>query len=302
MQEAGKTPKEGQLVRMPSVPGDAGAGLGMLENLHGPADGPGAAKAFAEALTGAAAMHYGHAGAVWLDWLAANLDEVRERAPAEMLRMEKAWLPSGAHPQVLSVCTRFALVGAAGELAAEAGIVPWEPGEAERAARACFDAWLLQRGHSGNGEEQALLRQVRLHLEKNGSALYQWTHRAMDDHHKETPLRCGFKRLVDDDGQPLTIDESTEYLDARSSAGSSSKNHASIEYMILPETFRREVCKGVDAKAVAELLRRRGHLIHEKDRLTNKQRLPGMGKSPVPVYHVRPSIFGDDSLQDEQAM
>ena len=114
-------------------------------------------------------------------------------------------------------------------------------------------------------------------------------------------MRCGFKRLVDDEGQPLTIDESTEYQDAKSTASSSSKHHASIEYMILPESFRREVCKGVDAKAVAELLRRRGHLIHEKDRLTNKQRLPGMGKSPVPVYHVRPSIFGDDSLQDEKA-
>lgn len=298
MQEAGKNPQEGQLVRMPSVPGDAGAGLGMLEDLHGMAEGPGAGKAFAEALTAGAAAHFGHAGAAWIEWLANNLEAVKERAPAEMRRMEAAWVPDNAHPQVWRVCSRFALVAAAGELAAEAGIVPWEPGEAERGARRCFEAWLQQRGHSGNGEEQRLLRQVRLFLEKNGSALFQWTTRANDDHHKETPLRCGFKRYVDESGAPLHLDASTDYMDAKSMPSSSPKHAADIEYMILPESFRREVCKGVDHKAVAELLKRRKHLIHQPDRLMNKQRLPGMGKNPVPVYHVRPSIFADDSLND----
>lgn len=294
MQEAGKNPNEGQLVRMPSLPGDAGAGLGMLEELHDVSPGPAAGKAFSETITAAAAACYGQAGAAWLEWLAANLATVRERGPAEMRRMEAAWVPEHAHPQVWRVATRFALVGMAGELAAEAGIVPWEPGEAERAARRCFEAWLQLRGHAGNGEEQKLLRQVRLYLEKNGSALFTWTHRAMDDHHKETPLRSGFKRMVDEAGKPVVIDPATDYVDARSNPGSTARHDAQVEYMVLPESFRREVCKGVDHRAVAELLRNRGHLIHQKDRLTNKQRLPGMGREPVPVYHIRPSIFGDD--------
>ena len=67
---------------------------------------------------------------------------------------------------------------------------------------------------------------------------------------------------------------------------------AFVEYLIFPEAFRNEVCKGLDSRAVAELLRKRGHLKHEKDRLTIKHRLPGMDK--VPVYHLKPSIFGDE--------
>ncbi len=61
---------------------------------------------------------------------------------------------------------------------------------------------------------------------------------------------------------------------------------------MLPEAFRREVCKGFDASAVARVLKKRGHLVHQPGRLTDKQRLPGMGL--VPVYHVKPSIFGDE--------
>ena len=293
MLEAGKKPNEGQLVRMPSVPGDAGAGLGMLEYLHDIPAADNAGKLFAEALTASCAAYFGSAGAAWLEWLAAHLPEVTERIPGEMRRIEAEWVPASSHPQVWRVATRFALVGAAAELATEAGITGWEPGEGERAARKCFDAWLLQRGHSGNGEEEAMVRQVRLHLEKNGGALYTWTHRGHDDHHKETPLRCGFKRYVDENGEPLKVDASTEYIDHKSRQDSSDKVNAPIEYMILPESFKREICKGFDPSAVAEVLRRRGHLIHQKDRLTNKQRLPGMD-GPVPVYHIRPSIFRDE--------
>jgi hypothetical protein len=40
-------------------------------------------------------------------------------------------LPANADPQVRDVARRFALVAAAGELAAAWGILPWQPGEAE---------------------------------------------------------------------------------------------------------------------------------------------------------------------------
>ena len=294
MLEAGKKPNEGQLVRMPSLPGDAGAGMGMIENLHGlpPADNAG--KLFAEALTASCAASFGSAGAAWLEWLASHLPEVAEHVPGEMRRMECEWVPANAHPQVWRVATRFALVGAAGELATTAGITGWQVGEAEAAARKCFDAWLQLRGHSGNGEEDEMVRKVRLHLETNGAALYTWTHRGMDDHNKETPLRCGFKRMVDERGEALKIDAATAYVDSKSRPESTEQRNALIEYMILPESFKRVICKGFDASAVAEALRKRGHMIHQKDRLTDKQRLPGMGASPVPCYHIKPSIFSDD--------
>jgi putative DNA primase/helicase len=67
---------------------------------------------------------------------------------------------------------------------------------------------------------------------------------------------------------------------------------AQVEFIVLREVFRREVCQGFDADAVAKLLRRRGHLVHEPDRLTTKHRLPGIGKAPC--FHIKPSVFGDD--------
>lgn len=294
MQEAGKKPNEGQLVRMPSVPGDAGAGLGMLEDLHGVAEGEGAGKVFAETITAGAALAFGSAGAAWLEWLAANMARVCDWAPAEMRRLEHKWVPPGAHAQVWRVATRFALVAVAGELASESGITGWEPGEAEHAARTCFEAWLVERGHAGNGEDAAMLRQIQEHIAKCGSANYHWTHRATDDHNKETPFRFGFKRFVDDEGVPLTIDEASEYVDERSKYGSSSKRSAHIEYLILPEMFRKEVCRGMNYKAVAKLLRARGHLKAEAGKLTNKVRIPGGGTGPVPVFHVLPSILADE--------
>lgn len=137
-----------------------------------------------------------------------------------------------------------------------------------------------------------MLRQVKAWLEKNGDALFTWSHRAMDDHRGNTPYRAGFKRLIGEDGKPLKIDAATDYLEKRSAPESIERLSAQVEFMVLPEAFRQEVAKGFDAGAVAALLKRRGHLIHEKDRTTNKQRLPGMGLAPV--FHIKPSIFADE--------
>lgn len=294
MMEAGKKPNEGQMVRMPSVPADAGAGMGMFERLNGVPAGDSAGKVFAETLTAAAAASYGSAGAAWLEWLTSHMADVIERGATLMRRMETEWVPARAHPQVWRVATRFSLVGAAGELASAAGVTGWKPGEAETAARVCFDAWLKSRGHAGNGEELAMVRQVAAFLEKNGDALFTWMHRAMDDHKASTPLRAGFKRMIGDDGNPLKIDAATDWVNRNSTPESSEQRAALVEYMILPEAFRRDVCKGFDPAAVAEVLRNRGHMVHQKDRFTSKQRLPGLGKEPVPCYHVKPSIFADE--------
>ena len=157
MQEAGKKVNEGQLLRMPSVPADAGAGLGMLEQLHGAVDG----KAFVESITKACAAHYGEVGRAWLCWLAEHLVEVEARAMSIMTRFEAECVPPGAHPQVMRVAARFALVAAAGELATKAGLTDWEVGEAVRSVRKCFEGWLSKRGHNGNGERYAMAVQVK---------------------------------------------------------------------------------------------------------------------------------------------
>ena len=288
MQEAGKKVNEGQLLRMPSVPADAGAGRGMLEALHGAVDG----KAFVEAITKACATHYGEAGRAWLHWLAEHLAEVEARAVAIMRRFEAECMPPGAHPQVMRVAARFALVAAAGELATKAGLTGWEIGESVRSVRTCFAGWLAKRGHTGNGERFAMASQVKSFLERNGDALFTVMHRLTDDHRANTPLRVGFRRVVDENGEPIKLDAAQEYIDKRSADDVRTSMNIRWQYLCLPETFRREVCKGFDAAQVAQLLRDRGHLQTEGDRLMVRQRIPGMDK--VSVYLIKPSVFSDD--------
>ena len=81
-------------------------------------------------------------------------------------------LPAGSDGQVGSVCGRFGVVAAAGELATEWNILPWSTGEATQAAAICFQAWLSERGGIGAGEVQAAIRQVRAfsrHMVRRGS-------------------------------------------------------------------------------------------------------------------------------------
>ncbi|MEO3715806.1 DUF927 domain-containing protein [Roseateles flavus] len=288
MRQAGKEMRAGQEVRFVDIPLDAGAGMGGLECLHG----FDTAQALAEGITHRAAQHYGTAGRAWVQWLAERFAALPAELGAQIERNKGDMVPESAAQQVFRVGNRFAVVAVAGELATQAGITGWQVGEAAAAVRACFNAWLSARGHMDNGEEAAMLRQVRLWLEANGDARFTWSHRAMDDHRGNTPYRAGFKRSVDVSGKPVKFDAATDYIERRTSSESSERQAAEVEYMVLPEVFRQEVAKGFDPGTLAAMLKRRGHLIHEKDRTTNKQRLPGIGLAPV--YHIKPSIFSDE--------
>jgi putative DNA primase/helicase len=288
MAEAGKRVMAGQEVRMVDIPLDAGQGMGGVEALHGHST-PGA---LVEAMTGAAARCYGVAGRAWLEWACSHQAGLAERLSAMVDELRANMLPNGGGEQVRRVARRFALVAAAGELASAAGITGWTAGIASACVRRCFVDWLAARGHLDNGEDAQALAQVRAFLEKNGDALFTWMHRTHDDHRPNTALRAGFKRLVGADGQALKMDEALDYMDRHSASESSEKFNASTDYLILPEAWKRDVCKGLDAVAVAELMRKRGHLVNEPGRLMRSHRVPGLGK--VKLYHLKASVLADE--------
>jgi putative DNA primase/helicase len=121
--------------------------------------------------------------------------------------------------------------------------------------------------------------------------LFTWTHRAADDHRPNTALRAGFKRLVNKDGEPIKWDGAQEWAEKGVFREDRAASFAQVEYLVLPEAFKRDVCKGFDSQAVAKVLRAAGVLIHQKDRLLNKVRLPTMGENPVSVFHISGRIF-----------
>lgn len=174
IREEGGRARAGQEVRLVDIPADAGAGMGILEELHGHAS----PQAFADALKQSAATNYGHAARAFIRALQAE----REKAGAELAQFMAQWqedfCAADAGGQVRRVARRFLLCTGAGEMAAEWGLVPGERGAAVAAARTCFEAWLAQRGGAGAAEDRAVLEQVRLFLEQHGKAASRmWTSR-----------------------------------------------------------------------------------------------------------------------------
>lgn len=239
MAAIGKRSRAGQEVRLVDVPADAGVGNGIFEELHGHAGGAGIADAIARACRAA----YGVPARAYLEALVRSPRELLVR-DLERLRSDfvAAAVPRNADGQAQRVAARFGIVAAGGELATRLGLTGWPRGEAVRATANCYRAWLSRRGGAGSQEDAAALSQVRHFLEAHGASRFQDL-----DVSRERPIpnRAGYRR--------------------RTTRG--------IEYMVLPEVFKREVCTGLDYRAVGQALRRRGLLITEgADRLTLKPR------------------------------
>ena len=288
MAEGLKRTHAGQETRMADIPADAGAGMGAFENLHGHDGG----SVFARHLSGHAASTYGAPGRAWLQWLCDHADTIKASIRASSAALAVQMIPEAAAGQVERVGARFALVGAAGELATAAGLTGWPEGESERAARACFNAWLTARGGIGNGEVVAMLRQVKRFLETHGDGRFTWWHRGADDHNAKTLQRAGFKRMLNAEGEPVKT-QSKHLAEFGDTMPAALGEDVSVEYFILAETFKTEVCQSYDSQTVAGVLFNHGCLtIKESGRYSVSERLPGLGKSRC--YRIPPALFDLD--------
>ncbi len=285
MAEGMKRTRTGQEVRMADIPADAGKGLGAFEELHGYNGGA----AFAKHITHQAQAVYGATGRAWLEWLTTHADTLKASIRQSSDALAAQLIPKDSSGQVERVGARFALVGAAGELATAAGLTGWTVGESEAAALACFKAWLAARGGTGNGEVVAMLRAVRRFLETHGEGRFAMWHRSADDHAPKTLQRAGVRRMLNERGEPIkTNNQHGQEFGERMPAGMG--EGVSFEYFILSETFRAEVCRGYDYHAVCRVLIDHGCLTPDKGRPFDcRPRLPGVG--PATCYRITPEIF-----------
>ncbi|MBV6415128.1 MAG: hypothetical protein OMOMHJEC_02971 [Xanthomonadales bacterium] len=258
MTEAGGRARAGMEVRVVDIPADAGAGLGLFDHVpEGQTPG-----AFADALRAAVRKHHGTALLAYLEALAADPDGMRAYLVRYIGTFADELAGSSAAGQVRRVAQRFALVAAAGVLASHAGVTGWDSEEAPQAVRRCFADWLAARP-AGRGESEPadMLAAVRHFLEQNGEARFAGWDRGEDDRAPRTLARCGWRR----------------------------KSDTGQEFLIYPESFRQEVCKGFDAREVARVLARCGALQPEGDSMTRTVRLPSGEKARV--YRVLPTIW-----------
>lgn len=283
IEAVGKKVKGGQEIRLIPINAEVTPGSAM-ESFHDFDTG----HDMSQAIKQRAARVYGTAGRAWLEYLVEHTEGLAADLRARLDDVERAMVPESAAGQVKRGGRRFALAAVAGEMATEAGLTGWPPGEALRAARACFEAWIATRGGSGASEVTAMLKQVKGFIEQQGEGRFSWWHRAADDRAAKTLHRVGIRRLVNEQGEPIKTD-GQHFAEFGDSMPPAMGDDVRVEYFIFPEAFRTEVAAGFDPQAVARVLLEHGYLKAEPGRLTVKPRLPGAG--PSRCFHVLPTIM-----------
>jgi putative DNA primase/helicase len=159
------------------------------------------------------------------------------------------YVDASADGQVRRVAERFALIALAGELAIEAGIVPYATGEATLAAGICFKAWVLHRGGQGAHEKAQALQQVRHFLELHQASRFQH---------------------VAQDGEGETTHKTINL------AGYIKQAKGERYFLIQPEVFKADVCSGLDYSFVCTVLHQEGHLERDDKNWAKLHRVNGL--------------------------
>lgn len=260
MAQAGKKMTVGQEIRFADIEADSGCSMGMVEALHGRAH---SGALIADALA-ACEQCYGAIGQQWLNHLVIHREGLQTRLRARCDSMAAQWIPPHASGQVARVAHRFALVAQAGELATEYGLTGWAEGEAEQSAKRCFFAWLEGYGGLSNQEDRRICEQVRGFLAAHGSARFQ---DLRDRYDSRIPNRLGYWRQGLDGWR---------------------------EFLIQPEAFKGEVCRGLDFKRAVRVLADNGILERSAHGNSHTVRLPDVGPSKVYVLRYRSMEMTDE--------
>jgi uncharacterized protein (DUF927 family) len=228
-------------------------------------------EAVANGLRRAASTHYGVAGPEFVRRLIESgmtSEGLRKRVGAFVDDVLKDI--GDYHGQVARVAERFGLVAIAGELAVELGIVPWGKGVSTDDAAELFAAWLKARGGVTRYEAQQAVAQVRGFIERFGDSRF-------DDITSATGVSTSAADFLDQ----KPVHDRAGY---RQGAG------ANKRWLILPEAWRKEVCKGLNPALVAKTLRELGMLEGGTGHYTQVVWAPVLERA-VRVYVVTPDIF-----------
>jgi uncharacterized protein (DUF927 family) len=255
MARAGRKVNAGQEVRLAEIDADAGAGLGLFEDLHGHSS----PAAFALALKDAASRYHGAVGLAWLRQIVADRSAVAEYITDGIKQFVADVLPKDAAGQVVRVARRFGLVGMAGEVAHGYGLTGWPMDEALESAKRCFLSWLESFGGVENREERVVLTQIKAFIELHGAARFAKLDPAFTE--PRIPNLAGY------------------YRDARD---------GTREYLVAPQVFRQELCKGFDHRLAVRTLLAAGWLIPGDGRhVAQRVHIPGVGLARLYVLTSR---------------
>ena len=162
----------GAEIRLPSIPADAGKGMGLFEDTHhykSPAR-------FADHLTRATQEHFGHAGPAFIE---ALIKHVKECEADEGLGFGTTLnvginnfvasldLGDKADDAVKRLARTFGLIAMAGRLASEFEVVPIPADEMEDGVRRSFLDWIKSRGGAKSKTNATALIALRDFISQN---------------------------------------------------------------------------------------------------------------------------------------
>lgn len=251
MAEAGQRVKAGQAVRLLDIP--VQRTYGAWDDLHGHANGP----AFSDAIKRATRQQYGTAGRAFLEKLTRDTSDLAAKLEAIKAQLLEGIASGDGQPA--RAAARLALLALAGELATAYGITSWHQGEAVKAARVGFAAWLEQRGNvSGNMEQQQIVQAVMGFIDRHGDGRFS----DATGHY--------------DDRQQAMV---------RDRAGWWESTNEGIQYLFTAEGLR-EALKGFDFARALRVLREAGLLVAPASgEASRSRRIHGRS---VRVYTVQP--------------
>jgi len=234
-EDRGHKTRAGQLVRMLDIP--AARACGVFDSVGPDGDAAKLAKAFKLGATSA----YGTAGPEFVRRLISD-DVTGDNLRISIGHFVTANVSAGADGQIDRAAHRLGLIAAAGELATQFGLTPWRVGEATAAAAWALAQWIEGRGGVEPAETSQAIVQVRRFIEAHGESR--------------------FDNLDDAEAKPVN-----NRAGWRKGAGSDRR------WLVPTETWKAEVCAGLDANSVARVLAERGMLERSGDGFQKTMRI-----------------------------
>lgn len=256
MNENGQKTKLGQEIRLIDIDIDQSA-YGLFDQIDFAEDGAKQSRLLVERSN----QFFGIAGIEWLKYLTDNKRKITDQAKELLEKYHQELIVGHTEGHIIRVANTFALIAVAGELATKAKITGWESGTAFHAVKAIFNNWVRDFEYVGDYETRELILRVKAFLEANESSRFEAVGHE-PDHIEKTNNRVGYWKI--ENGEKL--------------------------FLILPEQFKKEVCKGVDSRKVTQALMSQGLLEHDNEKSTKTVRLPNRTKS-IRVYMLKDEIF-----------
>jgi len=263
IKEGGQRMAAGMGVRVIDLRADAGANMGLFEELH-EANDP---ASFAQSLSAAVGKYYGTAARAWIKVLAGDAENTRTQLSKLRQQFVKQVVPKGADGQVSRVADRFALLAAAGELATAEGISGWKQGEATSAAQRCFKDWVQERGGIGSSEVADAKQRIDEAIQIDGGAKFQRWKKSNSDR-MVILNRMGFAKI---EGNPEV--EELQYT-----------------YYFLPEPLKT-LLNGLDFRTVIAGLVDIGVIVAHADKPSKVYHVPTLG-SKQRLYEINLEALG----------